>query len=288
MTVNQTTPDLQPVVASYVELVRLYLGDLDDEVREELSGGLEADLLDLVADRGPGALPDPEEYADELRLAAGLPPRAVPRSDPPAGTGALGLVRSAAAQLRSLLDEARTRWLAWAGSGPREPAWSFVTALQPVWWVTRGWVAWMVLQDFRGPWVTYSTPQLAALALAVVGSVQLGRRRWRLGELLDRRLTARLLLVALNVFAVTMVPGAVDRTLWHAAEAPGLDVLRLRPGRHRQGHLPGSAVLLASGLRLRRQPRARRAGGGSAGLRPAAAQQPVLRPVARFGGRSRR
>ncbi len=219
MTVNQTTHDLRTDVASYVELVRLYLGDLDDEVREELSGGLEADLLDLVADRGPGALPDPEEYADELRLAAGLPPRAASPTGPATGTGAQGLVASAAAQLRSLLEEARCRWLAWAGTGPREPAWSFVTALQPVWWVTRGWVAWMVLQDFRGPWVTYSTPQLAALALAVVGSVQLGRRRWRLGELLDRRLTARLLLVALNVFAVTMVPGAVDRTLWHAAEA---------------------------------------------------------------------
>ena len=218
MTVNQTTHDLRPDVASYVELVRLYLGDLDDEVREELSGGLEADLLDLVADRGPAALPDPEEYADELRLAAGLPPRAAPPTGLPAGTGARGLVGSAADQLRSLLDEARTRWLAWAGTGSREPAWTFVTALQPVWWVTRGWVAWMVFQDFRGPWVSYSTLQLGILSLAVVGSVQLGRRRWRLGELLDRRLGARLLLVALNVFAVTMVPGAVDRTLWHAAE----------------------------------------------------------------------
>lgn len=50
-------------------------------------------------------------------------------------------------------------------------------------------------------------------------SVQLGRRVWGFDRVLDASVLARLLLVSLNVFAVTMAPGAVDRLAWHVAEA---------------------------------------------------------------------
>jgi hypothetical protein len=87
-----------------------------------------------------------------------------------------------------------------------------------VWWVLRAWVAWMVVQDLRGPYVVLNSFWLVVLAVFVVVSVQLGRRSWGVDRLLTASLLARLLLVGLNVFAVTMTPGAVDRLVWHVAE----------------------------------------------------------------------
>ena len=65
--------DARGEVATFVAAVRARFADLGPEEREELLGGLEADLADLVVERGPGVLGDPEAYAAELRAAAGLP-----------------------------------------------------------------------------------------------------------------------------------------------------------------------------------------------------------------------
>jgi hypothetical protein len=97
----------------------------------------------------------------------------------------------------------------------------FLAAIQPVWWVLRAWVAWMVAQDVRGPWVVLDAKWLVALVVFVVVSVQLGRREWGFGRLLATSVLARLLLVGLNVFAVTMAVGAADRLAWHVAEQRG-------------------------------------------------------------------
>lgn len=93
-------PVVAPEVARFVAEVRAALDDLDAEVVEELTGGLEADLTDsLEASRtaGPGfagadeasaatVLGDPVGYAAELRSSAGLPPRApAPAPSPPSG-----------------------------------------------------------------------------------------------------------------------------------------------------------------------------------------------------------
>ena len=63
--------DVRPEVASFVARVREQLSDLTEDEREELTGGLEADLSEQLAEGGQ--LPDPTQYADELRAAAGLP-----------------------------------------------------------------------------------------------------------------------------------------------------------------------------------------------------------------------
>ena len=59
-------------LSDFIKAVRAELSDLTDEEQRELLDGLEADLVELVADQGEGALGDPTEYAEELRLAAGL------------------------------------------------------------------------------------------------------------------------------------------------------------------------------------------------------------------------
>ena len=78
-------------VRGYAQAVRLHVADLGPEVTEDLTGGLEADLTEALADAAPVAARagDPhddvvldltsyfgtaEAYATELRAAAGLPP----------------------------------------------------------------------------------------------------------------------------------------------------------------------------------------------------------------------
>ncbi|HEY0775806.1 MAG TPA: hypothetical protein VGD51_17100, partial [Nocardioidaceae bacterium] len=92
---NEATIRLEtrPEVSAFVGKVRDRLADLTDEEREELVGGLEADINELVEDGGSvAALGDPRAYADELRAAAGI--------ERPAGgavPGARGLSRGRAA-----------------------------------------------------------------------------------------------------------------------------------------------------------------------------------------------
>ena len=96
------TVQTSPAVAAFVAQVRARLGDLTEEEREELLGGLEADLAERLAE-GEAALGDPAAYAAELRAAAGLEARprgwAVRR---PAGTR-----RPMADHLSELLDADR-------------------------------------------------------------------------------------------------------------------------------------------------------------------------------------
>jgi hypothetical protein len=56
-------------VRRFVVAVREHLSDLTEEEREELVGGLDADMSDLVAEQGVGSLPDPDGYASERRAA---------------------------------------------------------------------------------------------------------------------------------------------------------------------------------------------------------------------------
>jgi hypothetical protein len=162
-------------VTTFVDLVRLFLGDLDDEARDELTGGLEADLVDLVEDRGVEALPDPEVYADELRAAAGLPPR--PR------LGTRRPRRGWSRQGWGRVDAHRDEFLAWADTGPRRGVWQFLVTLRPVWWVLRAWGLLQVVDLTVGSpphrWLPELGPwwlNLALFAATVVASVQVGRR----------------------------------------------------------------------------------------------------------------
>ncbi|HSE56369.1 MAG TPA: hypothetical protein VLB03_11595, partial [Nocardioidaceae bacterium] len=125
---NDTTRvEARPDVTDFVNRVRARLSDLSEEEREELVGGLEADLAELVADGGSvSELGDPRAYADELRSAAGVPARSRDASDEPA--------RPLRDALAAGLDHARNRWEALVNREATVGAWSFLVTLRPVWW----------------------------------------------------------------------------------------------------------------------------------------------------------
>lgn len=203
--VHETT--IPAEVRDFVADVREHLADLDSEEQQELTAGLEADLADLVAEHGTGALGDPATYARELRSAAGHDPemgRRAPR-------------RSLRRAAMEAMDGMHDSWDRVLDSVPGDLR-GFLTALRPTWWVVRAVTAWLVVQDIRGPYIVLGHEWLVVLAVFLVVSVQLGRRAWGIDRLLAASVLARLLLVALNVFAVTMVPGAADRLAWHVAE----------------------------------------------------------------------
>jgi len=154
-------PVANPQVTAFVEAVRAELSDLSAEERDELTDGLEADLVDALSDSGAPPekqLSDPVDYAAELRSAAGLPPRA----------GSSGEERQgAAARVQALVAERRDAVL-------RQPWWpdvrAFLVTLRPVWWVLRALVAAATVS-----WVFGGGQFLLAL-IAVVISVEVGRR----------------------------------------------------------------------------------------------------------------
>lgn len=140
MTEHQIESTVPAEVRDFVAHVREQLADLDAEEQQELTAGLEADLNDLVVDRGPEALGDPVAYARELRTAAGHDPAMGVR---PAGRG----VRNAA---KEAIDATHQSWNRLLDSLPGDLR-GFLVALQPTWWVVRGGTAWLVIQDIRGP-----------------------------------------------------------------------------------------------------------------------------------------
>jgi hypothetical protein len=230
-----SAPVVAPEVARFVAAVRAELADLDPDVVEELTGGLEADLTDsLEAARTAGsgsaeavgpdatAFGDPVGYAAELRSSAGLPPRA-PAPRALSTLGPLALV--AALQERAALLGERVR---------RHPRWpsvrDFALALRPVWWVARAWVAHILVLDalFQSEQEVRAVPQspgpVLLLLVAVVVSVQLGRRSatrtigaWRWPVLLGNVLALLLLPVALGS---TGRPFAAQVTYVNGASIP--------------------------------------------------------------------
>jgi hypothetical protein len=213
-----TAPVVRPEVEQFVAAVRERFTDLDPDEREDLLDGLEADMSDLVDERGPEALGDPDAYAAELRAAAGLPA---------AGPGR----RPVAERVDGWLDGTRRRWDAVALGLPGDP-WGLVRSLQPVWWVLRAWVALQVVDLLFGsgarnfglsPVPSLLGWGLPLLVVAVLVSVQMGRGRWWPGRG-DRGAAARVLLLALNVAAIAALPVTVTEVLTPAKIAAwGMD-----------------------------------------------------------------
>jgi hypothetical protein len=212
---NETTRlETPPEVVEFLDRVRARLADLSEEERDDLLGGLEADLTELVTDGGSVAeLGDPRGYADELRAAAGLEhstrrrPRVGRPRRPPRET------------VTTWLDEPRDRWAELTASQPwSAQSWSVVKTLRPVWWVLRAWVAVQLLDLAAGPW-EYATlvPRfgddllsLLVLGGAVAGSVLLGLRRFWPASHAPASAFARVLLLGLNVLALLMAVPVVD------------------------------------------------------------------------------
>ncbi len=208
---NTTELPVRPDVAAFVAQVRDLLGDLSEEERLELTEGLEADLADQVAERGGGALGDPEAYARELRAAAGFDP--VPRArrlHVPTG-------RSLAEQL----DIVRHLWDMQVARPRVAPVWSVVAALRPVWWFFRAWIAAVLLcvaMPGYTPWGVTWLPGvsnelgLVILGACVVGSTLVGMGRvWPGGASASHGTAARVVLIGLNLFALAMIPAAEQR-----------------------------------------------------------------------------
>jgi hypothetical protein len=199
---NTTT--IAPEVQEFLDAVRTQLADLDPDEQREILDGLEADLTDLVTERGRGALGDPVAYAGELRAAAGLEP-ARPRSR--AG-------RSAREWVHAVLDGSAERWRRVLAALPGD-AEEFLAALCPAWWVLRAWLAVQTVALVLGVWALTIVPGetlagVGAIAVAVVLSVQLGRGRLWPAERWRRAASLRVLLLGLNLLAVAMVPGVLN------------------------------------------------------------------------------
>ena len=183
---NGTTLE-RPDVAAYLDAVRSCLADLPADERDDLVADVEASLLEAGE---PPAL-SPQEFAAELREAAGLTPEARTAPQP-----------SPLASLRAWLASERAE--SWLRTG-RE--------LAPIWWLARAYVAVAVVALTAGwGWpVGSGTSETASvetsglvLILAAVLSVWLGLRGRR--RLLPYR---GLRLAVTAVLAVALVPVAV-------------------------------------------------------------------------------
>jgi hypothetical protein len=153
-------------VKIYLDAVRARLDDLPDNEREDLLADVEPSILesaeegDMPVELRLGA---PDAFADELRAAAGLPPRVQPT------LAASPLRRHLADAYAAFADGPRTRWL---------------RDLAPLWWVLRALVVVALVDLFVGGSV-FDEPDnvvlLVALAtvLAVVASIAIGLRRPR-------------------------------------------------------------------------------------------------------------
>ena len=198
---QQTTTD--PEVAAYARRVRQALADVPAARLEELLEDLEEHLVE-VASETPGPLADrlgpPEDYAAELRRAAGL-------AEAPAGSARTGWRR-----------ELEQRWGLLAGSASAEQVRSFLPELRPAWWVVRGWAAvaaveYVFLGDVSLPLPTLGIGVFGWLltAAAVVWSVRLGLRSRAAARPLGHAAAA--VNLALAVCALVAVGGLADRVV---------------------------------------------------------------------------
>lgn len=174
---NDTAVSIDEQIRSFALAVREHLDDLPADELDEIIGGLTADIADQAADNdGLLELGDPEAYAEELRSAAGLPPRSE------AGRRPRMRERLAAwrtATTASLRRSALGAWLI-----------DLLLALRPVWWVLRAFGLWaavalviaLVPPFPYGPFDRWAVPDsplgwIALLGLVIV-SVQWGRGQW--------------------------------------------------------------------------------------------------------------
>lgn len=206
---NDTAVSIDEQIRSFALAVREYLDDLPADELDEIVGGLTADLADQAADNdGVLELGDPEAYAEELRSAAGLPPRTQGRQRVRLG--------------------ARTRaWSHGVADGIRRSAagaWilDLLIALRPVWWVLRGIGLYAVVTlavalvppfsylpfESYNAWAIPASPlQWLVLFAFVLISVQWGRDRW-----LPKNPLRHVRTVA-GILAVIVLPGLVISVL---------------------------------------------------------------------------
>jgi len=164
------TLSIDPAILTFAAAVRDALDDLPADDIDDLTDGLEADLNEQAADGGP-ALADPVAYADELRAAAGLAPRAAAGRAPLID---LALVR---ANLRHAPDDLARAIRSRPGLSAIA---DLLISMRPVWWTIRGLV---LVGALTIEWLANSAQRVPlwlwiAASVGVVVSVQWGRGRW--------------------------------------------------------------------------------------------------------------
>jgi len=185
-----STDALSAHVRGYAQAVRLHLADLGPDVAEDLTDGLEADLTEAVLDSGgapaeatgtqafdlAGRFGPADQYATELRTAAGLPPAA------PARRARRGPARVIGEAWTVVSDRWRTVWRPLTSTPGWAAAVGFVRSLAPAWWILRGWVvAQAVLWPYGLTEISLwpaSTPGRILVVAAIVVSIQWGRGMW--------------------------------------------------------------------------------------------------------------
>ncbi|WP_341955887.1 hypothetical protein [Microbacterium sp. LWH13-1.2] len=206
---NDTAVSIDEQIRSFALAVREHLDDLPADELDEIVGGLTADLADQAADNdGVLELGDPAAYAEELRSAAGLPPRAQ-------GRQRVRLGARASAWRRGVVDGIRRSaaggWLL-----------DLLLSLRPVWWVLRGIGLYAAVaaiiailppftyQPFESyNWWAMPTSPLHWLFIGafVLVSVQWGRDRW-----LPKNPLRHVRTLA-GILAVIVLPGLVISVL---------------------------------------------------------------------------
>lgn len=207
-----TTATTNREAEEYLDAVRRALADLPEEERGELLEDLGQHLADIANDESRADVPlvdllgSPDDYARELRTAAGLPSASsrrlppIPRPD-----------------LRAWLNDSSLGKWASGPAGQRliEPVVSFARELTPAWWVARGAIAvvgFFVLSSSPPAlgWQQLPVPKVLGTRLlgltlilgAIAVSVRLGRRGYS-----GKR---RLILVADVVIALVALSLVMD------------------------------------------------------------------------------
>lgn len=194
-----TAPTTSPEAQAFLAAVEQELIDLRADDRRELFDDLTLHLVERDGDADSAPLGSPQEYARELRDAAGLPARAA------VGRRRLGAAVDRIVDARAVAEVR-----------------AFLPLLRPAWWVLRGYlvVAIVALQDVNGTrdfpvpafWGSHVLGVAAVLA-AGTASVALGRGR------LPRSAVARV--VAANLVLLVAAGNLLSDARWRRCSAPG-------------------------------------------------------------------
>ncbi|MDX6513917.1 MAG: hypothetical protein QOE36_3421 [Gaiellaceae bacterium] len=194
-------PDLPPEVATYLAAVREALADLPAEERDDLLAEVTGSLLDTAGESErpiTARLGPPEEFAAELRAAAGLEPAgSEPKRD---GFRAIREAVARAAADRRIVSVRRV-----------------VAELAPIWWLARAYLAVAALALLTGAsWsITHpAVPRIGTGHITVVVICVAAAASVALGLLARRRrvsLPLRSIAVALNLALLAAAPAVLTR-----------------------------------------------------------------------------
>lgn len=216
------TTNLAERAEAFAAEVRSNLTDLPTDELDDLLDGLGGDLAERLADGDE--LGDAAQYADELRQAAGLPPRETATEIAPQLTFG--------ERMGEWIDAKRAATSAWFAATPARAGFrDFAVTLKPLWWVIRAMVVcWAALAFFGHPMVNgfqVSPIALALNAFAIIVSVQWGRGKWLPNTFLKVTYT-----VARVAAVVLLLPALM--LSWSMLTSPNIDYVEASPS-----YLPG-------------------------------------------------